>query len=357
MAGTEIDLPASTDLRGWSEKHKALMSFAGLAKIQENGNVFLPDRGVAEAFIAVCRATGLNPFAKQIYAMEVKGKLSIVVGVDGFRIIAQRTGQYLGQTPVEWTRDGVTWVTAWLPELLGGAKGDKPAAARVGIRRRGFSEPLYQVVTWAEFGMEKRFTGDNWDVRPAHMLGIRAETHALRKAFPNDLSGIYTPEDLSAESDGAPDRTKELLAKIEQVDDRQELTRMFYEHDSIGMTDAVRAAFMARGGALTVRDQDRAAAEAPLEGEIVPEPEADPGTGEVPPPAEAPEEEPAADNRRDDAPRPQVTFSGPSDEDAPPLYDDETPPEQIPATNRPGEALRRAREQEARERAAREARA
>lgn len=266
MAGTEIDLPTSSDTKGWTHKQAALMQFAGLARITPQG-VQVSDPGVAEAFLAVCRATGLNPFAKQIYAVPMGGKLSIVVGIDGFRLIADRTGDYLGQTPIEWTRDGVTWVTAWLPELQGGAKGDKPAAARIGIKRRGFTDPLYQVVTWDEFGGR----GGNWNDRPAHMLGIRAESHAMRKAFPNDLSGLYTPEDAGAASPAEEDASKALIELIEGVDDRAELLRMYHEYNALGMADNVRAAFLAHGGALKVRDEAQAAADAPLEGEVVPE--------------------------------------------------------------------------------------
>lgn len=268
MTSTEIDLPTSSDTRGWSHKQAALMQFAGLARITPNG-VQVTDPGVAEAFLAVCRATGLNPFAKQIYAVPMGGKLSIVVGIDGFRLVADRTGDYLGQTPIEWTRDGITWVTTWLPELQGGAKGDKPAAARIGIKRRGFTDALYQVVTWAEFGG----TSGNWKDRPAHMLGIRAESHALRKAFPNDLSGLYTPEDVGAASPDEEDAAKALIATIEAIDDRAELVRMYHEHNALGMADNVRAAFMARGGALKVRDEAQAAGETPIEGEVVPEEE------------------------------------------------------------------------------------
>jgi len=153
---------------------------------------------VTAGFITACNRTGLDPTTKQIYAAQMSGKWTVLVGVDGMRVVAQRSREYAGQTPIQWTADGVTWLDAWLPEVQGGAKGDKPVAARVGVYRKGFTEPLMQVVTWSEFGMESRFRGDNWGTRPAHMLGIRAETHALRRAFPNDLSGLYTAEDFDA---------------------------------------------------------------------------------------------------------------------------------------------------------------
>ncbi|QJU52955.1 recombinase RecT [Herbiconiux sp. KACC 21604] len=184
MSTTELALPTSVVPSTWNPDTAALMEFSGLSWIQGGQRVFAPS-GVMAAFLNACARTGLDPSAKQIYAMEIGGKWSIVTGVDGMRVVAQRTGQYLGQTPIQWTADGVNWVDVWLSD-------DAPAAARVGVRRVGFAEPLYQVVTWKEFGK----TTGQWRTMKAHMLGIRAETHALRRAFPNDLSGLYTPEDI-----------------------------------------------------------------------------------------------------------------------------------------------------------------
>ena len=195
----ELALPESVRPDSWNDDTAALMEFAGLTWTEKQDEatvrMFAP-AGITAAFIQACSRTGLDPTAKQIYAALIGGKWTILTGVDGFRVVAQRTGHYQGQTPIQWTADGVKWVDAWLPELQDGKKGDKPAAARVGILRRGFSEPLYQVVTWAEFGKD---TGQ-WRNIPAHMLGIRAETHALRRAFPNDLSGLYTPEDFDTDA-------------------------------------------------------------------------------------------------------------------------------------------------------------
>jgi len=291
-------LPASAEPRGWTPQQFALMQFAGLAReiMRDGSKVWdVVDRPVAEAFLAVCRRTGLDPLARQIYAMLVSGKWSIVVGVDGFRIIAQRSKGYRGQIGPQWaTGRKVTapmldahgevvfnrvtgepvlleqdeWVDAWLPESLGlepennpGDKGYKgprrPVAARIGILREGFAAPLWQVVAWDEFGIEPRFRGDNWEVRPAHMLGIRAETHGLRRTFPNDLSGLYTPEDFDGIEQGDEETAKLVKSQIdyiEKVEDTEELTRYFHELNPQGMADVVRAAFMARGGVLKARE-------------------------------------------------------------------------------------------------------
>lgn len=259
---TELALPSSVRPDTWNADTAAMMEFAGLTWIEGVGEnakrVFAPS-GIMAGFIAACARTGLDPTTKQIYAAVMNGKWTVLVGVDGMRVVAQRSREYAGQTPMQWTRDGITWVDAWLPELQGGQAGDKPAAARVGILRRGFSEPLYQVVTWKEFGMEPRFKGDNWGVRPAHMLGIRAETHGLRRAFPNDLSGLYTAEDFDTDGVDTSDAivgesvepTEDWLGLIGEADDRAALDAIGERLKVSGeATDKIRAAWLARAGFL-----------------------------------------------------------------------------------------------------------
>lgn len=271
---TELALPTSVRPETWDADTAAMMEFAGLTWTEKQGDDtvrFFAPSGITAAFIQACRRTGLDPTAKQIYAALIGGKWTILTGVDGFRVVAQRSGQYTGQTPIQWTADGVTWVDAWLPELQGGKKGDKPAAARIGIKRVGFTEPLVQVVTWAEFGKD---TGQ-WRNIPAHMLAIRAETHALRRAFPNDLSGLYTPEDFDTEAVDTRDAlvvlpSKDWKALLDAAATKAEVTAVVDEIKSIDdgreFTDELRTYALARYGTLS-------RAEAPTEPEAPAEPE------------------------------------------------------------------------------------
>lgn len=234
-------LPPTGDASQWTPQEAALMEFAGLTWVQGDRRFYAP-RSVVEAFAATVRRTGLDPSARQIYAVQLGGKWMIITGIDGFRVVAQRTGEYLGQTPIEWTADGVTWTPVWLST-------DKPAAARVGIRRVGFAEPLYQVVTWAEFGK----TTGQWPKMPAHMLGIRAESHALRRAFPNDLSGLYTPEDIG--DDGTPDAiapSEDWYALVRATDDKKDLLELTARIKEAGeMNGDLWTTILAHAGTLT----------------------------------------------------------------------------------------------------------
>lgn len=248
---TELALPVSVNPATWNADTEAMLEFAGLTWMAGDKRQYAP-AGVTAGFIAACNRTGLDPTTKQIYAAQMSGKWTVLVGVDGMRVVAQRSREYGGQTPIQWTADGVTWVDAWLPEVQGGKAGDKPVAARVGVLRKGFTEPLMQVVTWAEFGMEPRFKGDNWGTRPAHMLGIRAETHALRRAFPNDLSGLYTAEDFDnglADDEYVFEPSEDWSALIEQAETKEQIAEIVERAKANNeLTDRIRTEALTRYG-------------------------------------------------------------------------------------------------------------
>lgn len=154
-------------------------------------------------FINQCKRTGLDAMTRQIYFMKAKdGKVSIQTSVDGFRLIAERSDKYEGQTQAEWCGDDGVWKDIWLSKT-------PPAAARVGVYKKGFREALYAVAIFDEYA-QKNYQGElqfMWKKMPSLMIAKVAECLALRKAFPNDLSGLYAAEEMGQAA--APEQPRE----------------------------------------------------------------------------------------------------------------------------------------------------
>lgn len=146
-------------------------------------------------FTEVAQRTGLNPFAKQIYAVVRQGQMTVQTGVDGYRLIAQRTGQYAGQRGPEWCGPDGEWRDVWLEDT-------PPKAARVGVLRHGFLEPVWGVALTKSYQQSQ---SPLWKTMPEVMIAKCAEVLALRKAFPQELSGMYADVEME-QADSEPMR-------------------------------------------------------------------------------------------------------------------------------------------------------
>lgn len=144
-------------------------------------------------FVEQCKRTGLDPITRQIYFIKnpKDGKVQIQTSIDGFRLVAERSGHYEGQTQPQWCGTDGVWKDVWLAKT-------PPAACKVGVYKKGFREALTAVAIFDEYCQRKNDGSLSfmWQKMPGLMIAKVAESLALRKAFPNDLSGLYTQEEM-----------------------------------------------------------------------------------------------------------------------------------------------------------------
>jgi len=147
-----------------------------------------------------CQRTQLDPFARQIYMIgrydgQTRGtKYTIQTGIDGFRLVGRRAADAAHHTialsPTEWCGPDGVWRDVWLAT-------EPPAAARITLYRDGGAFPA--IALWTEYAQTKADGSltKMWKERSAGQLAKCAEALAWRKAFPQDLSGLYTSDEMA----------------------------------------------------------------------------------------------------------------------------------------------------------------
>lgn len=138
-------------------------------------------------FLYQCQRTGLDPLSKQIHFIKRwneklnREEGTIQTGIDGYRSIADRTGQYAGSDDAVFRG----------PE-------DEPVAATVTVWRivQGQRVSFTATAWWKEYFPTKEKQQFFWKKMPHGQLAKCAEALALRKAFPQQLSGVYTHEEM-----------------------------------------------------------------------------------------------------------------------------------------------------------------
>lgn len=165
-------------------------------------------------FLYVCKARGLNPLLRQIYAVKYPGwggkpgKVSHITSIEGFLLIAERTGEYEG----------------YEDELVYDKKGN--AIARCTVFRKGKRPARVECDYW-EFCQTVRDNkgGDvpnkMWRKMPRWMLQKCALARALDRAFPEELGGLYIQDEMPSQHEVLEETPREV--QLEQARTRQAL--------------------------------------------------------------------------------------------------------------------------------------
>lgn len=174
-----------------------------------NGNSEVTDQEVA-MFINLCKYQHLNPFTKEAYLIKYgSSPATIVTGKEAFQKRAMRNprfeGYQAGVIIAKKDSDGNatefeyrTGALALGNEMLVGGW------AKVFVE--GYREPIEAAITYREY-VGKKNNGEvnqQWSTRPATMLRKVALVQALREAFPEDLGGLYSSEEVAIGLDEVP---------------------------------------------------------------------------------------------------------------------------------------------------------
>lgn len=133
-------------------------------------------------FLYQCKRTGLDPLTRQIYAIKRAGRMTIQTSIDGFRVIAERSGVYAGQSEPVWDDDEKGFPIKCSVTVFRFSTGGVRYPAGVGVAhfKEYYPNPM---------NLQRSM--------PHTMIAKVAEALALRKAFPQDLSGLYTGDEMN----------------------------------------------------------------------------------------------------------------------------------------------------------------
>jgi phage recombination protein Bet len=146
-----------------------------------------------KVLMEIAKARRLNPLLKQIHFVgrfdpEKQRKVwSAQTGIDGFRAIAESTGEYDGQEE---------------PEFIYDSQGNL-TCAKVRVYRKNRKYPGVGVAFYSEY-VQTKAGGQPirmWAQMPHNQLAKCAEALAFRKVFP-ELGGLYTPDEMGQAENG-----------------------------------------------------------------------------------------------------------------------------------------------------------
>ena len=216
-----IDIPRGDTMSALAIQHEAPAHHFNQDQIDILKNSIC--KGVSndefQMFLMACTKTKLDPFMKQIYAIPRKFKkpdgtwgnsVTIQTSIDGYRLIAERTGRYAPGCEPTFTYDKnnhLESATAYIKKLTKDGTWHTVSAS-------AHYDEYCQSFTDKSTG-EKKPSG-LWQNMPRTMLAKCAEAQALRKAFPAEMSGLYTKDEMM-QADTIEVETPKISHKKEQA--------------------------------------------------------------------------------------------------------------------------------------------
>lgn len=189
---------------------------------------------ILQVFAATCAAHGLSPYKREIYLVKYGTQYNTIVGIDGLRAKAARTGQLAGRDDAQFNRkaDG-SYLTAY--EVR--SKGETPITCTVTVYRvmSGQKHAFTKTVLWAEYAPAN--LSGKWKSMGFNMLEKCAEAAALRMAFADETAGLHVEEESAAFQDATVQASQskpallidrdELAGKVKQCETVEALTALY----------------------------------------------------------------------------------------------------------------------------------
>jgi len=175
-------------------------------------------------FLYRCKNMGLDPLKPgQVHFVKFGNNPgSIVVGIDGMRAKAVRTGKLNG------IRRGVT------------KENGKIVSGWCEVYHKDWQHPVREEVPFSEYNTGKA----QWLVKPETMIKKVAEAAALRMAFPDDVGGMYSEDETSDPKVVREVKTKELTESVQATEAKPEFEASSYfeadpEPQELGIGDTI----------------------------------------------------------------------------------------------------------------------
>lgn len=166
-----------------------------------------------QLFMYRAKGLGLDPLKPgQIFFVKFGNNAGqIIVGLEGFRALAQRTGKRAGTKRGVTKDDDGNITSAWCE-----------------VYRSDWQHPAREEVSLVEYAKPgKNGYKSNWDTMPETMLKKVAECAALRMAFPDELGGVYGEEERQVVEIKEPQK---IPMQIEDLTDKPEFETAFDNH-------------------------------------------------------------------------------------------------------------------------------
>lgn len=137
-----------------------------------------------------------------------------------FEALAQKTGEWDGADPVEFSADGITWLPVWVPTALniGPSVPESalyPTFARATVRRKGVATPTTMVVAWAESVPADDDWRQLWERKPMKLFGSFALRSSIRHAFRDVVGDLTGPDEDTGDPWAAPAEPRDWAAELE----------------------------------------------------------------------------------------------------------------------------------------------